>query len=330
MFEAHRQPLEEAMAYLVCMQDKSRHYLKAYHVFGRLESSANTLIRSPEISKIHAVLEWDTQGWLLTDFSSNGIWLNSNKIAKNTATSIKKGDSIYFAAKSSNQFVLKDDSPPCDLLVPLENSQIIDAIELKPYCLLPNEESPTLCLFYDDATEHWFMEELLGEANEPRVLNHNDVIKFDGISWQLKVDLKLAQTVRLAPAISSLKELSFIFNTSADEEATRLTLKASDQLIDLNIRSHHYLTLILARKRIEDMKSGITDTEQGWMYAEQLSKDLGVDQCHMNIQVHRARKQFSECLNNSQLTQLFERHSGRIRLGCNHITINKGGRQEFS
>jgi hypothetical protein len=318
------------MAYLVCIQDNIRCYLKTHHVFGRLAKSANTVISNPEISKIHTIIEWGNHGWHLTDFSSNGTWINNGKVTKNTATPIKLGDIICFAAKSSNEFVVNDISPPCDLLVPYEKNSPQTAIALKPYNLLPNEEAPEISLFYENAIERWFVEYLIDDEREKELLKHNDIVKFAGTGWQLKVNVKLEDTVQLTPNIESLEELSFVFNVSADEEATQLILQAVDQCIDLKVRSHHYLTLTLARKRIEDIKEGLQEAQQGWFYSDNLGKDLGLEPCHLNIQVHRARKQFSDNINNDHLEQLFERQCGRIRLGSQFITINKGGLTEFA
>ncbi len=318
------------MAYLVCMQEDTRCYLKAHHVFGRMAQSANTVIANLEVSKIHAIIEWNGQGWHITDFSSNGTWINESKVAKNTAIPIKSGDMICFAARSSNKFIVKDLSPPCDLLVAYDKNNQRDALELKPYNLFPDEEAPEISLFYENTLGGWFVEHLLDEGHEKESLKHNDIVKFAGNDWQLKVNVKLEDTVQLTPNIDSLDELSFVFNVSADEEATQLVLQASDQSIDLKVRSHHYLTLTLARKRVEDMQNGLQETHQGWSYSDDLSRDLGLELCHLNIQVHRARKQFSDNINNSHLDQLFERQCGQIRLGSQFITINKGGITEFS
>ncbi|MCW9001005.1 MAG: hypothetical protein OQK04_20000, partial [Kangiellaceae bacterium] len=130
--------------------------------------------------------------------------------------------------------------------------------------------------------------------------------------------------------VASLDELSFIFNVSGDEESTQLILKTSDQSIDLKVRSHHYLTLNLARKRVEDIKNGLNKEQQGWVFCDQLSQDLGIELSHFNIQIHRARKQFSDSLNNLHLDQLFERQSGKIRLGSQNIFIEKAGIVEYS
>ncbi len=318
------------MAFLDCAYENDRHYLKAHHVFGRLAKSANTVISNPEISKIHAIIEWNNHRWYLTDFSSNGTWINDSKVTKNIATPLKTGDIICFAARASTQFTVKDISPPSDLLMPYPSTAQQQAIALNPYNLFPNEEVPEISLFYENTIECWFLEHLLDKKHEKEALNHNDIVRFDGASWQLKVNEKLAETKQLVPNIVSLEELSFVFNVSQDEEATQLMLKTSDQSIDLKVRSHHYLTLILARKRIEDIQKGLQESHQGWLYSDDLSECLGLEQCHLNIQVHRARKQFSDNINNSHLDQLFERQCGKIRLGSQYITINKGGISEFS
>ena len=88
--------------------------------------------------------------------------------------------------------------------------------------------------------------------------------------------------------------------------------------------------LLLARTRIQDKHAGMELDEQGWLYREELVKALGVQMNHMNIMVHRARKQLSDAggESNPELAYLLETNNGRVRLNSQDITIIKGSKLE--
>lgn len=120
-----------------------------------------------------------------------------------------------------------------------------------------------------------------------------------------------------------------VFILSLDEETTQVILERESQTIDLQIRAHHYLMLVLARCRIEDAKKGLDKSSQGWIYTEQLSKYLGIDNCHINIQIHRARKQFSKVLGCDVNDEyLIQRQPGKVRFSGESCRIYKGEKLE--
>lgn len=127
-----------------------------------------------------------------------------------------------------------------------------------------------------------------------------------------------------ARSSQQLNDYQFIFHLSQDEETTHLELQLQ-QTLDFGIRTHHYLLLQLARHRIEDAARGLDAESQGWVYVDQLGAELGLDSTHMNIQIFRARKQLSDFLPNLLGQQLLiERRGGRLRFGCEKLTIYKG------
>ena len=80
------------------------------------------------------------------------------------------------------------------------------------------------------------------------------------------------------------KNLTFVFNISQDEELTELTLKSNGSEINCDIRSHHCLTALLARYRSQDCQKSFPEHQQGWRTIEQLTKDIGLSESHVNIQ----------------------------------------------
>jgi hypothetical protein len=314
------------MAVLINNQTQQNCILQSHHSFGRLHSAVNTFVSDACISKIHAIIEWNEQHWLLRDVSSNGTWLNGNKLARDQVAQLNIGDAITFASKSGYAFEVIDVNPPCDCLVPIEHNS--EAIELEFFHLFSDKKSHPMVLSYSNQTYSWWQEVLddnFSQSLTSLELNDQSYLTIDGLTWQLQINRTIADTQLLRPSVTSLDELTFLFQTSLDEESTQVFMQSGEQNIDLLMRSHHYLTLCLARQRAKDMQDNVDDSEQGWVYAEQLAKDLGVDASHLNIQIYRIRKQFVDALNNAcESSNIIERNAGKIRLASKFFSIIKG------
>lgn len=151
--------------------------------------------------------------------------------------------------------------------------------------------------------------------------------------------VKLHAAVLQPPAIwpgdekSSAPETGCLFldfHTSQNEEHTSLSvLGVSAQPINLGERIHHYVLLLLARSKLDDVKRGLEPDSCGWIVIEQLARMLGVDNAYLNIQIHRARTQFSRALGASNTwPALIERRRGEVRLGLCWYRIVRGSRLE--
>ncbi|NRA52960.1 MAG: FHA domain-containing protein [Gammaproteobacteria bacterium] len=321
------------MAYLVSNDSQSRCYLSAYHKFGRLQHTADTLINCSNISKLHAIIEWTQGAWYIWDVSTNGTWLNGEKLIAKTRYILNINDQIVFPGTSRPSFVVEDLAPPQDLLLPLlagttAVDPAVEAIKLEKYHLLPSEVSPEYAIFYDEVNANWHCESVFDNANN--ALTDGDIIEFSGMKWRVHLGNHLALANTVQEIDSDIEQYTFTFYLSLDEEKTQLRLESQNMQIDLDIRNHHYLTLLLARYRAADIKKGIDGYNQGWVEVEQLSQDLGIDQLHINIQIHRARKQLVDSLEQGIIfDDLIQRKKGSIRLGCNQFTIYKGKELEF-
>jgi hypothetical protein len=319
------------MAILINNQTQQHCLLQSHHSFGRLKSSVNTFVSDAVISKIHAFIEWNEQHWILRDVSSNGTWLNGNKLAGEKALELNAGDIITFASKSGYAFKVHDVNPPCDCLIPVEHNS--DAIELEYFHLLSSKKSHNMVLSYNNQTYSWWQEILDDNLTQSEVaaeLSDKECLDIDGLTWQLQINRTIADTQILRPSVTSLDELTFLFHTSLDEESTHLVMQSGEQSIDLLTRSHHYLSLCLARQRAKDMQAGLDDSEQGWVYAELLAKDLGLEANHLNIQIYRIRKQFVDALNNAcESSNIIERNVGKLRLASKFFRITKGDSIEY-
>ncbi|XOV80990.1 MAG: FHA domain-containing protein [Aestuariibacter sp.] len=315
------------MAYIIESGKDLPIYLNAHHLFGRLAYSVNTVISQPEVSRIHAVIEWVDSDWQLTDYGKNGTWLNQKQLEKDKPQIIKQGDIIHFGSMQANEYVVASNAPPQDILVAIDTSgqTQADVIPLNAYNLLPDSENPECALFLAYPNASWCVESLIDTTIPPSILRDKDLISFASQRWQLKLNRGEEQTRQIRRDAWSLDDVEFTFNLSMDEEHTTLSIHSPAGIINLDARTHHYLTLNLARYRADSMVNNVDETEQGWVYTKQLAKDLGLSETHLNIQIHRARKQLINALEGQIDAELFiQRREGQVRLGASYFRVYKG------
>ncbi|MDK1287116.1 FHA domain-containing protein [Pseudoalteromonas umbrosa] len=304
-------------------------YLKAFHRFGRLTYSVDTHVSGVEISRIHAVIEHNGEAWELRDLSKNGVWLNGQRIAYNQAIHLKVDDEITFSEMHPQTFIVDSIAPPKDLLIPSCNEQPDEVIPLEKYHFLPSETDPELVVFYDNEKLCWCYEQLATGKIVP--LTDSDNLCVANELWYLFQVEAASQEATMPIDKAHQSSLEFVFDISLDEEITELKVNHNGTLLDFDVRTHHYLTALLARYKAGDEAAVEEENQRGWVSVSQLSKDLGISESHINIQIHRARKQFVDLVNDKSLAeQIIERKRGRVRFGGKHFTIKKGSHTEAS
>jgi hypothetical protein len=313
------------MAYILDIATNRILPLAAHHTFGRLAASVDTCIDKPYVSKLHAAIEWNGYHWRVKHLGLNGTWVNGVAIPQGESRELALNDLINIAEQKDPGFLIRDLSPPADMLWPLNIAEDqAKPIELVRYHLLPDNQTPEIAIYFDDADQQWYLEAINSEHQRQQLLQ-GDMVEFNNSQWQFIHALVYGPTEARAQLTLPLDDFHFVFNMSLDEETTQLELKHPSQQIDLAVRTHHYLLLQLARHRAEDALQGLDSKSQGWVYAEQLAAELGLDSTHMNIQIFRARKQLADLLPGARDQQfLLERRGGKIRFGCDKFTIYKG------
>jgi pSer/pThr/pTyr-binding forkhead associated (FHA) protein len=313
------------MAYLIDEHKLEKIYLKSYHTIGRYKFNVDTLIDQPGVSRHHAIIELAQGKWLIRDVSTNGIWINDKKIDKNLPYQLCENDKIDFAAHGQNSYVVANLSDDCQYLVSQTHSSQV--IEVKDQILLPNSDDPSHIIYFDSVLNYWFLEDLTN--NDRQALIDGGLVSAFNDQWLFYSASTAAMTKHLDNQ-PTVKPCGLTFSVSQDEESTQLSVELNNESFDLGTRTHHYLMLLLARTRIQDKHAGMELDEQGWLYREELVKALGVQMNHMNIMVHRARKQLSDAggESNPELAYLLETNNGRVRLNSQDITIIKGSKLE--
>jgi hypothetical protein len=120
------------------------------------------------------------------------------------------------------------------------------------------------------------------------------------------------------------------FHVSCNEEHTTLRIAGLGAgALDLGERTHHYCLLTLARRRLEDVRRGLTADTQGWIETGALGKMLGIDPPHLNIQLHRARTQLASALPAGlDMPAVVERRRGELRLAALAFQVMRGAQFE--
>lgn len=292
--------------------------LQPQHVFGRHPTAATTLSNS-EASRTHAVIIWDGEVWLLKDTSSNGTYINGRYLARGAQQALTPDDQIQFGSDQAEIWVVTDVSPPDSVLIPI--SLGLPTITLGEITALPSEDDPQISI-YRTHKGKWMCE----TASSVYELQTGDRVGTVDKQWRFISAQACTETEVIKNKVKKEpKPLLFKFDVSQNEEHVSLSIDIDENSLDLEMRNHHYLILVLARKYLADAASGISESESGWIDKDLLCKMLGLTGNHVNIQIYRFRKQFVDAYPQADhLPQVIERRTGEIRFSPNSVEIIGG------
>ncbi|MCF2858202.1 FHA domain-containing protein [Pseudoalteromonas sp. SMS1] len=86
--------------------------IKKLHKVGRESSMVETVVNSPEVSRVHFTIEWVDNTWIFRDLSKNGTWINGIKAALEVPYELSVGDRICFAKNTDIGFKIKELQAP--------------------------------------------------------------------------------------------------------------------------------------------------------------------------------------------------------------------------
>jgi hypothetical protein len=140
------------------------------------------------------------------------------------------------------------------------------------------------------------------------------ICEVPGSRWPLLIESSRA-ALRLGDAHLS-------FAVSRDEEHVELHVAAGGGVLDMGARSHNYLLLTLARRRLEDATRGIADTASGWICQDDLAHDPMMSPPRLNIDVFRIRKHFG-ARGFTDAETIIERRSRarQLRIGTGRLSV---------
>jgi hypothetical protein len=206
--------------------------------------------------------------------------------------------------------------------VPPDSRQPV--IVLAAHNLLPSSEAPELCV-YQARPGLWMLE----QNGETRALKDGDRLQVGHAGTHRFVAAAPLDDTQVAEIVREPAAPRLVMRLSLDEEHANLEVADGALKTDLGERSHHYCLATLARRRMADREGGIEPGAQGWLGSAELSRMLGLEPTHLNIQIFRAREQLMTALPAvAALSRLIERRRGELRIGDLPFEIWRGDRLE--
>lgn len=285
--------------------------LRAEVQVGRSQTATLTL--APVwVSSQHAVIRWSGSSWEVRDAGSrNGTFVNHRSIDAGRWVPLAQGDRIAFG-RMDDEWVVMDVAPPA----PFARSGDSRVVSEDGLLVLPSADHPQVAVFCrEDGL--WVAD--WGE--EVEVVADGQTIMVLDEAWQLSLPLVVQATRDARARLISRARLLFL--VSQDEEHIEIVANTDAGPLMMTHRAHHDLLLTLARARLNDVNDGeLPVSEQGWVYQEEIAKELKIRQLHFNMAIHRARAQFREA-GFVDADDLFERRrgSGQIRIGVPSLEV---------
>ena len=304
------------MALLRLRRTQQRVYLAERSLVGRSASSWVISDRQ-SVSNDHAVLFYHRDRWLIRDLgSTNGSFVNEQSLKPGQTLRLTRGTELRFGGESA---VLENIEPPTACALCLTSGRYYSAVQ--GVMTLPEEVEPLLTV-YQSADESWVVE---GEE-EYKTATDGEVLHAGDRRFRLHIPSATVSRVNVSTqeggALLTRANVELVFNVSSDEESMAVELRASGNVVRLSPRQSHEVLLELARSRLLDRREGTAEEECGWVYADDLATRLAYNKSHLNVAIHRVRRQFAEA-GLVDAAQLFERRptSQQIRLGIAQLRV---------
>lgn len=291
------------------------HPLEPEHLVGRAQNCSLSL-HHKHVSGRHAIVRYTSAGWCVRDLNSlNGTFVDGEQLKPGEERPLHVGSKVAFG-RLEHEWQLTDDAPPCAMAIPLNGEKALLAEH--EVLAVPSSQEPSATIFRNSEGA-WVLE----RAEALVSITNQQVFEVNGNRFRFVCPDNISQT-SLADPLGELaiRHLSLSFAVSRDEEHVELRLSAGVRMIDLGARNHNYLLLTLARARLADSNEGMTDSSCGWLYLEDLVRDLKTDAAQLNIDVFRIRKQFaaSGVLEAANIVERRPR-TRQLRIGVHRISI---------
>jgi len=296
-------------------KDQTEQTLPGRCVLGR---SANATIRldDPRVSGEHARLSWTGRHWEIRDLGSrNGTWVDGKRLEPGQQAKLYEGIKLGFADPGCS-WVLIDASGPSACARNLVDGSLHSSAD--GLLALPPGDEPVLVV-YEDVDGRW-----IGEHDgDPGAVEDGRVVVVDGVSWRLHLPTQDDLTIDVMDSALRLDQVTLSFAVSSDEEDVHMAVVHPRGREVLKPRVHHYMLLVLARQRVEDADNGVERGEQGWIYGDDLSRMLRLEDVRLNVQIFRARKELAE-LGVQGAAGLIERRKGskKLRIGVSELSVD--------
>jgi len=284
-------------------------------VVGR-SPAADLQLNAPEVSSEHAVFWWSGDGWCVRDLASrNGTWVGGKRIEAGADIPLQEGVELRFGDDDSHRFTLTDLTAPCASAVSLLTDTPIAAVA--EMLALPSAENPQVTV-YRDKLGHWVGE----SARRVARLSDLQLLRVGGDVFRVYLPVPNTETVRRRPK-PQIDTITLRFSHSLDEEYVALEVQTrAGEVLDLKARAHNYLLLLLARQRQSDAEQGGSLAGHGWIYRDELARQMRTDETTVNVQIYRARKALADA-GVEDAALLVESRTGnrQVRMGVTEVEI---------
>lgn len=305
------------MAIIENTLDKQKIILHSQHTIGRDINNISSLNEN-DVSRKHAVICWENNCWQLTDLSSNGTKLNSS-IIHHATKKLKINDLLQFSSIGNSIWRIIDIDEPKSFL---KSNNANNDINFDRGGVFIEKNQYRLTIF-KNSKQKW----VLDNEKEERELIHGEKYIIHDNSYKFIENDCLSKTV-LNTDIT--KNACFQLSISNDEEHITSKIKINDLELDLGNRVFNHLLLYLIREKQKDVNSGINGESCGWVYMENLTKNLSkellkeVDDYYINTQIHRLRKNLMNLPPYGFLfANIIERKKGQLRFGLTKYEIER-------
>ena len=288
------------------------YHLSSHNLVGRAPGCTLHL-QNPLVSGHHAELRWTGSGWELHDLDSrNGTFVGDAVLSKGERRKLLRGALIAFGDPEDRYELVNDDAP-----LPSARSSSGRLQESQSGALLlPDADSPQ-CLVLQERGQ-WLIEAPDGSVVPAR---SGQTITIHGDTWTLDLPDAFEPTRQIGAL--SLETAILRFSVSRDEEHVELELIHGTQRLRLPPRSYWYTLLVLARYRLQDRASSVSEAEEGWLDVEELvERQLHIDTMVLYQHVCRAKRALARegIIDGSRIVE--RRPTARkIRIGARNIEI---------
>jgi hypothetical protein len=291
--------------------------LEPEHLIGRAPSCA-LHINERYVSTQHALLRWTGLRWELKDLGSrNGTFLDGARLKPAEELVVRPGSRIAFG-KLEQAWELVDDDAPRVMVVPVDEG---DPLVLEGELLaLPSSEDPRVTIYRSEGS--WLLEQA-DESTTP--ITNLQTFEVGGRVWRFCCAEGTTKTTLADTSFGlEVKYLQLSFSVSTDEEHVHLQMSCGGKTVDMAARSHNYLLLTLARRRLGDAAAGQPETACGWIYQDDFAHDPMMAPAQLNIDVFRIRKQFA-ATGVVDAANIIERRprTRQLRVGTGRVSIVK-------
>jgi FHA domain len=290
--------------------------LHADHVVGR-SSRCELQIDEGYVSAQHAAIRWTGGGWEIKDLGSrNGTLVDGAPVEPGRYVRLNKGMALSFG-RSTQTWVLEDDTEPRVMAIPLGGGAPVFVED--DLLAIPSSDAPE-AVIVRGSDGSWQLERPDGVLTR---IEHDETFLVSGGTWLFCSPnlIKLTSALEDRP---SLRNAYLNFSVSADEEHVEVTVGWAASSRHLGSRTHNYILVTLARHRLEDITAGIPAAACGWVYQEDLIRELGTSSTQLNVDIFRIRKQFST-LDLSETAAVIERRprTKQLRIGIANLVVRR-------